>query len=116
MFKVGVKDSQCQHVLLGACGDVKYWTALQVHSHFHDKISCIKGTFLDTNIQNMTIKNVIFPQVFDTSSTYKLEHALVKTSKEIPPRILASGICLDFQQVSYGTCNFPRYLLTQNVG
>lgn len=108
MFKISVNDCQCQHVLLGACGDARYLTALQVHSLFHDKVSCIKGTFIDTSIQEMPIKNAIFSQVFDTSSTYKLEHLLVKAPKEIPAKILASGVCLDFQRVSCEICDFPR--------
>ena len=97
MFKISVKDPQCRHVLLGACHDAKYLTALQMHSLFDDKVTCIKSTLVDTGIKETRIKNVGFPQVFRADIQ---KHSGVSIPNGIPAKIPESGACWVFHKVS----------------
>ena len=96
MCEVSVKNPQCQHVLVGACGDAKYLIASQTHPRLWDKVTYIKDSILDIGIQKIPVGNVAFTRNFDTASTYEPERRLIRTPKDIPAGILEAGVYLDY--------------------
>ncbi|KAJ6282893.1 hypothetical protein J3E71DRAFT_360512 [Bipolaris maydis] len=66
LFEMHVKDPACSQILFCASGSAQYMRILKKHVSFARKITIIQRGIEDTSLTNLGLRNVTFPQIFES--------------------------------------------------